>query len=203
MGLIPKFYPDCVVAIGVKAKKGYTWIASGFLYGKYMWNNPDGTKQYACYLVTNRHVLTDLDFAFMRCNPQTNLPAREWVLDLRDDQDTLTWFPHPNQDIDVAVSPVDMNLLKSQGMQVGIFKSDEHAATIDKMNQIGVTEGDFVHVLGFPMGLVGGEKNIVVVRNGSIARIRDCLAKVNPEFLIDSFVSVSYTHLTLPTICSV
>jgi hypothetical protein len=191
MGLIPKFFPDCVVAIGAKAGKGYTWVASGFLYGNYVSNNPDGTKQYGCYLVTNKHVfkeLEDLDFAFMRINPQTNLPAREWALDLRDDQEVPTWFPHPNPDIDVAVTPVDWNLLTSQGMQVNIFRSDEHVANIDKMNQIGVTEGDFVYVLGFPMGIVGGEKNVVIVRSGSVARIRDCLTKVNPRYLIDSFV---------------
>lgn len=124
----------------------------------------------------------------MRCNAQTNSPAKEWALDLRDDQDSPTWFPHPNSEIDVAVTPVDFNMLTHAGMRVNIFRSDEHAANIEKMNQVGTTEGDFVYVMGFPMGLVGGENNVVIVRSGSIARIRDCLARVNTEFLIDSFV---------------
>lgn len=57
-----------------------------------------------------------------------------------------------------------------------------------KANELGITEGDGVYVLGFPMGIVGKERNFVVVRQGSIARIRDVLASSSKEFLVDAFV---------------
>jgi hypothetical protein len=45
-----------------------------------------------------------------------------------------------------------------------------------------------VYVLGFPLGLVEeGKQNFVIVRSGTIARIRDALAEKRDSFLIDSF----------------
>jgi hypothetical protein len=37
------------------------------------------------------------------------------------------------------------------------------------------------------MGLIGGERNYVIARKGTIARIRDVLAGTTKEFLIDAF----------------
>jgi S1-C subfamily serine protease len=56
------------------------------------------------------------------------------------------------------------------------------------MNTLEITEGDFAYVLGFPMGITGGRRNTVIVRSGSIARIRDVLVKANHTFLIDAFI---------------
>src|SRR5207244_10980123 len=95
------------------------------------------------------------------------------------------WFAQPEPSVYIAVLPVGFGSLR-KSMQVSIFRSDEHVAPIDKMNQLGITEGDFAYVLGFPMGLTGRKRNGVIVRSGSIARIRDTLARNNPEFLIDS-----------------
>ena len=57
----------------------------------------------------------------------------------------------------------------------------------------GAVEGEDVHVLGFPIGvlsdqLFGPERSYLVARRGSIAWIRPALDKVNREFLIDSFI---------------
>ena len=38
------------------------------------------------------------------------------------------------------------------------------------------------------MGLVGGKRNAVIARSGTIARIRDMLTKESHEYLIDAFV---------------
>jgi len=48
-----------------------------------------------------------------------------------------------------------------------------------------VREGDGVFVLEFPMGLVGGDRHFVIVRQGTIARIRDTLAGGSKECLVD------------------
>jgi len=52
---------------------------------------------------------------------------------------------------------------------------------------LGITEGDFVYTLGFPMQLVGPERNYVIVRGGNIARIQDAIDHRSNEFLIDVF----------------
>jgi hypothetical protein len=38
------------------------------------------------------------------------------------------------------------------------------------------------------MGIVGGTRNVVIARDGTIARIRDTLDKQNNEYLIDSTI---------------
>ena len=48
--------------------------------------------------------------------------------------------------------------------------------------------GDGVFVLGFPMGLEGGERNYVIVRQGCIGRIGDLLDNPQVEsYLVDAF----------------
>ena len=48
-----------------------------------------------------------------------------------------------------------------------------------------ISEGDSGYALGFPMGLVGEERNYVIVRHATIARIRDYLVGTSKEILID------------------
>lgn len=189
MALIPSFFPDCVVAIGVEdSSSKRKWVASGFLYGHYISGNKDGTKKYRVYLVTNRHVFENLPTIYLRFNPKTNEPAREYTLSLLDKNNTPLWFSHPNTEIDVAIIQINFKVLREHAIQAAYFQSDKSVANIDKLNDLGITEGDFAYVFGFPMGLVGDERNAVIVRSGSIARIRDALAKTNQEYLIDAFV---------------
>lgn len=190
MALIPPFFANCVVAIGVDPLNNgkRMWVASGFLYGDYVRDNEDGTKQYRVYLATNRHVFENLPKVYLRFNPTSSEPAREYLLSLSDRNGAKLWFPHPKAEVDVAVIPINIKLLKEHAMQVSYFRSASDVANVDKLNELGVTEGDFVYTLGFPMGLVGGERNVVIVRSGSIARIRDVLVRANQEYLIDAFI---------------
>ena len=189
MALIPPFFIDCVVAIGTNDSAGERhWVASGFLYGFRLSERENTQRQYQVYLATNRHVLAGLGKAYLRFNPQANKHAREFDLELADDNGRPLWFTHPDAKVDVAVAPINFDLLEEQGMQVAYFQNDQHIATIDAMNKLGVTEGDFAYVLGFPMGLVGGERNSVIVRSGTLARIRDTLVGLDKTFLVDAFV---------------
>lgn len=189
MALIPPFFIDCVAAIGTgDSESERRWVASGFLYGCRLPDGVNKQRQYQVYLVTNRHVLTGMDKAQLRFNPIDNKNAREFMLDLINDSGKPLWFTHPDDRIDVAVAPINFDLLQDRGMQVAYFENDHHGATIELLNQVGVTEGDFAYVLGFPMGLVGGHRNSVIVRSGTLARIRDVLAGSNTAFLVDAFV---------------
>lgn len=189
MALIPPFFIDCVAAIGVDDAEGKRrWVASGFLYGLYVSDNEDGEKQYKVFLVSNRHVFEGVSRVYLRFNPQSDQSAREYPIDLTNTDDSPRWHAHPGPSIDVAVLPINFNVLKEHNMQAAFFTSDQLVANIDKMNELGITEGDFAYVLGFPMGLIGGQRNTVIVRSGSIARIRDTLIKANETFLVDAFI---------------
>jgi hypothetical protein len=188
MALIPPFFTDCVVAIGTDDAEGERrWIASGFLYGHPLFDDAKRVADYRVYLVTNRHVLAGLSRAYLRCNPQADKHAREFDLSLFE-ADKPLWFTHPDDEVDVAVMPINFDLLQESGMQVAYFQGDQHGATIDALNALGVTEGDFAYVLGFPMGLVGEHRNAVIVRSGTLARVRDLLARSSKIFLVDAFV---------------
>lgn len=189
MGLIPPFYFDCVVAMGsVDSENKLRWIASGFLYGHHT-PTTEEPNLFRIYLVTNRHVFESLQKVYVRFNPQKpDEPARHYTIDLLDKNDQPIWLAHPNKEIDVAVIPINYQKLKKEAMQAEYFRSNQHVADIQKLNDLGIIEGDFAYVLGFPMGLVGSTRNTVIARSGTIARIRDTLTKSNNEYLIDAFV---------------
>ncbi len=188
MALIPPFFLDCVVAIGVtNADNTKSWIGTGFLVGRFFKQGEDSSKNYHVFLVTNKHVFNQLPSAIVRFNPQTNEPAKDYNLTLVDNSGNKKWIGHPNEDIDVAVINIDPAILRKEKMIFSYFQSDQHISSFKKMTEMGITEGDFVYVLGFPMGIVS-ERQYVIARSGSIARIRDMLEKRSNEFLIDSFV---------------
>jgi trypsin-like peptidase len=137
---------------------------------------------YYSLLVTNRHVLEGLDTIQLRFNPQGSAPACEFRAGVKD------CVFHPNPEIDIGVVPIFQRVLTDANMQFSHFYSDRIAADRVKMQALGLSEGDGVFVLGFPMGIVGETRSFVIVRSGGIARLRDCLAGVTTEFLLDAFV---------------
>jgi hypothetical protein len=188
MALIPSSFPDCVVAIGIEEEEAQSrWIASGFLYG-HSAGQRDQAAGYHVYLVTNRHVVEGRELLTLRFNPEADVPAREYGLRLARESGRRTWFSCSDPAIDVAVVPVNFNMLKEERIQASYFENDRHAASIAKLREIGITEGDLAYVLGFPMGIVGRERNTVIVRSATVARIRDVLEGQSKEFLLDSFV---------------
>ena len=76
-------------------------------------------------------------------------------------------------------------MLQAEGIEFSWFRSDQHVQPRPAAIADGVAEGDGVYVLGFPVGLVGGDRNYVIVRQGAIARVRDWLAGGVKEFLVD------------------
>lgn len=125
---------------------------------------------------------------YLRFNPIANEAAREYALELKSKDGTALWVSHPDDSVDVAVIPIEFSLLMEHAMQVDCFRSNQNIANVDKLNDLGITEGDFVFVLGYPMGIVGDFRNTVIVRSGSIARIRDALTRDSKEYMIDAFV---------------
>jgi S1-C subfamily serine protease len=188
MALIPPHFLDCAVAIGTDDKDGKRcWVASGFFYGRRVTSDVS-TPQYKVFLVTNRHVVQGLSVAYIRQNPQGSEAAKEFPLPLRGPNGDPIWYAHPREEIDVAVTTVNPTALSALGINLAFFQNDDHTATVSKMEEIGLSEGDGIFVLGFPMGLVGERRNAVVARAGCLARIRELLGRSAQTFLIDASV---------------
>src|SRR5579859_764171 len=210
--LIPRFYLVCVVALGRKdlirtppLPPGTPlqpplygpWIpeASGFLYGKFLKKEDEQHSTYGVYLVTNRHVVEEHDQLakggplWVRFNQTTAGSAREYDIPMRDDQGKLQWHFHPNPSVDIAILKINPAFLKAQGARFDFFRSEDEYLSLAKAKELGLSEGDSVYVMGFPMGLVGQREDYVIVRQGSIARVRDVLDSSLPgTFLVDSFI---------------
>jgi S1-C subfamily serine protease len=191
MALIPPSFIDCVVALGKTKPDGPVhWGASGFFYGKFFEEGPEPDMSvYKVYLVTNRHVLAGSDQVSIRVNPQGAGQARDFIASLSDPStEEKLWYGHDDDQVDVAVLPINFQLLLDEGMEVSMFTSDATSLEVSAMKESQVSEGDFVYALGFPLGLVGEERNTVIVRSGTIARVRETFDNPRYRFLVDAVI---------------
>lgn len=188
MALIPPNFIDCVVAIGTVLEGQTKWVGTGFLFGKLFKKTPDSLNKYNVYIVTNKHVLKNLDQILVRFNPQTAQSAKDYPATLKDKGGNTVWTGHPDPEIDVAVLTVNIGHIRGEGMKCHFFESDKHTLTVDELIKDEITEGDFTFVLGFPMGIVAKDRQHVFVRGGVIARIRDLYEKRAKDFVVDAFV---------------
>jgi len=67
------------------------------------------------------------------------------------------WVGHAVEQIDVAAIYLNANFLKAEARRFTFIRSDIHTITKAQSISAGITEGDRVFVLGFPMGLVATE----------------------------------------------
>lgn len=194
MALIPPFFIDTVIAIGKQTGTGTSiqkqWIGTGFLYATFQCINPeDSTKSdYKINLVTNKHILLNQENIILRFNPQNGQAATDFPLALKKADGTDVWTGHQNPDVDVAVIRLNAKMIVDAGMKISYFKSESDILTKQNMIDEEVGEGDFIYVLGYPMGMMLSDRQNVIVRGGIIARIKDVFENRNSSFTIDSLV---------------
>ncbi|HMK28312.1 MAG TPA: serine protease [Terriglobales bacterium] len=201
--LIPPQFLDRVVVIGrgdvvqTKGSSELKWTpeASGFFYGEFVCKKTETANTYAIFLVTNRHVIEGHSEAtnnaplWVRMNLKSEGFSKQYPVPLKDTQGAPTWHMHPNPNVDIAIVAINVDFLKSEGARFDYFRSDLDALSRNHAKEIGLSEGDGVYVLGFPMGLISSEQYYVIVRQGVIARVRDYLDSPSvTSFLIDAFV---------------
>lgn len=188
MALIPPFYIDCVVAIGTIVQGQQHWIGTGFLFGDLIEKTEDDINRYTVYLVTNKHVLNNLDLILVRFNPQNDQSAKDYPVPLKDKDGYTLWTGHSDAEIDVAVLPVNINNARAEGMKCNFFQSDKHIYNIADLSNNEASEGDFIYIMGFPMGIVAADRQHVFVRSGVISRIKDLFEGRSKDFVVDAFV---------------
>ena len=188
MALLPRDFLDCIIPIGVETDR-QSWIATGFLVGRPTEEDP---KKFSVFLVTNKHVIQDvldcgLDSFVIGLNPKEGPPRiTAYPCSLYQDQEEQ-WTSHSQEDI--AVLHLKATMLQEHKQRFNFFRTNENLITIDQMTELGLSEGDFVYILGYPMPmqLIDPDRHSAIVRSGSIARIRDALDWGKTDFLVDGF----------------
>jgi hypothetical protein len=189
MALIPPNFFDCVVAIGKQNVDGTkNWIGTGFLFGLFVSQDEQNQKQYRVFLVTNKHVLNNQQNIILRFNPQDDQSAKDYPIALVDEKQKPIWTGHPNSNIDVAVFGINGTVLQNEKMKFSFFESDTSVFKKENLIEIETSEGDYIYVLGFPMGLVSLDRQHVILRNGAIARIRDLYENTSSDYIVDALV---------------
>ena len=187
MSLIPDFFLDTVVALGIPDQHGSVkFTATGFLYGHPVGKNEKGIQQYWVFMVTNRHVITNVTELWVRFNGPMGTSPKPYSLPTGNPPGTTHWTFHPDPDVDVAVLLIDAVRLKD--VKLLFIHGDHDVASHEELRTSEFSEGNEIFVLGYPLGLAGDEQNYVIVRHGIVARIRDWYDSDSKFFLIDSSV---------------
>ncbi len=188
MALLPPFFLDTVVAIGIGDDPSKRqWIGTGFLFGEIVDDNPEiKDKRYKLWLITNKHVLVGLKDIYIKVNATQGTNSKDYKVHLAFNNGRSRWVGHSNEDTDVAALSINPTFLDKEGRKYSFFRSDIDTFNKEKMIEAGISEGDRIFVLGFPLGLVDTEQQYVICRGGNIARIRDHLDNRTNVFLIDA-----------------
>lgn len=191
MSLIREYFFNTVVALGIPSKDGSVrYTATGFLYGHPSGKNEKGEQAYWVYLVTNRHVIEDATDIIVRFNALPGAKSQTYRISMNNSEQASHWVVHPDPDLDIAVLVIDAFVPKMEesGIKLSFICEGIHTTTLDEMRNSEFSEGNEVFVLGFPLGMAGVTQNYVILRQGTIARIRDWYRDDAKSFLIDSFI---------------
>lgn len=190
MALIPPAYLNSVISIGVEKKNEkdeliFKSLATGFLIGKPVGEkNGEGKQSYKLFVVTNRHVFYNdktkqyVKEVLFRFNTTDN-KSHHFKVSLLNTKDKPIWSMHENEKIDLAVLPINANVITEANIDFYFFRENDLLFAKDFSSK-NISTGDGLFVLGFPMSISGKAKNFVIVRRGIIAR-------VDEEVLEDGF----------------
>lgn len=192
MALLPPFFLDTVVAIGVGDDPDKRrWVGTGFIYGNLIKKKETAKgeqKRYQLWLITNKHVLVGLKTIYIKFNSAQEPNSLDYKVALIARNGRPRWIGHPDEPIDVAAIFLNAGVLQKDQRHFAYFHSDAHTIAKSQMKEVGITEGDRVFVLGFPMGLVSPERQYVICRGGHIARLRDFIEDKTRDYLVDCMV---------------
>lgn len=185
MAIIPNFFLNAVVALGVDSNDGSkAWIGTGFIVGR---KNTDDPSFSTHYIVTNKHVIKNQNYIYVRFNSIGDTLVKDYKIDLFDANGMPQFSAHPHDKTDVIAFQIRPQTLINDKSIWGSFDLADHSLTLDQMRATGVEEGALVYALGFPMNLVDPIK-VPICRLGCISRVTDAflLKEGTPIFLVDA-----------------
>ena len=179
MALIPKYYMEAVVSIGLRNETIINWIATGFFVIK-----PLGNDKYLPFLVTNKHVIQGNDSVVIRLKEKTTGSLKIFDLPLISEGKAI-YSVHEDKNVDIAVVLLNGEFITQNDLQFSAFNIENHSLESSELIKQGGDEGSYVYMLGFPMGLVNIDSNTPICRGGCIARIDEKEIKSTKQFLLD------------------
>ena len=179
MAIIPDFFFDAVVSIGIKCELCTSWIGTGFLVGR----KEESNQNYTIFLVTNYHVIEKREEILVRFNKSDEYGIKDYNICLVKNNQQL-FSKHPKADIiAIQISPKALQTDKSK---FNWFALDKHALGIKDMQSTGIVEGTIVYSLGFPINMVGTNSKKPICRIGCISRISNLFKEKDiNEYLVD------------------
>ena len=179
MALIPHFYMEAVVSIGIKIEDSINWIETGFFVIK-----PISDNEGQPFMITNRHVLQGKKNVVIRLKEKDSGNLR--IVDMPlEDNGKLLYSTHDDEKADIAAVLINGQFLTENNLQFSAFNTKEHLLESSELMKQGVDEGSYVYMLGYPMGLVNVDSNTPICRGGCIARIDEREINSTKQFLLD------------------
>lgn len=142
------------------------------------------------YFITNRHVIIQEESSYfpdgvqlkLHINPQDIRQNKVLKLPLYDHANKPLWLEHPvgAKEIDVVALPMDSELVKSRFFVRALSITDQIPENIE------ISIGEDVLVLGYPLGFHDTLHNLPIIRNATIASVYPVPFEGNPIILIDS-----------------
>lgn len=185
MAVIPAEFMNAIVAIGIAGQNGgMHWIGSGFIVGRKETGRSD---MLTYYIITNKHVVHNHMQIYIRFNSLGESFVKDYPVQLLDNFGHKMFSEHPNPSTDIIALQIAPRTLINDKSIWGAFELDTHALTLDQMQHTGMSEGNLVYALGFPMNKVDIIKT-PICRLGCISRVMDAFVKKNqfPKFLVDA-----------------
>ena len=198
MGLDPRFL-EAVVSIGVQAtpqemektKEPMSKSATGFLYAyPELGKTGRDAADFRLWLVTCKHVIRGIreenaNEIMVRLNKSRKKEMQTFRIYFQQDRGP-NWFEHPKADIAViSVSPEE---LEKRGVQWATFAAGRDTLRREKVIEAGLSEGDEVLVLGFPVGWRLAKQDYPIVRHGLLAQVQGWFNEEHDTFLIDGSI---------------
>lgn len=179
MALVPKIYMDSIVSIGYKTNNTIKWIGTGFIVGK-----AKDDKNAWIYLVTNKHVVEGQDCVWIKVHNYDKNKDIEIEIPLVENGNVI-YSIHPNPDIDIMAVFLNGNYFVRNRLFTGYIDIDKNAMSSEELRNHGVSEGNLVYMLGYPMGLVNVNSKSPICRMGCIARMTEEQIDESNNILVD------------------
>lgn len=168
MAIIPEFYKNAVVSIGVKQNdSSVRWIGTGFFLVKPV----DDKGNVIPFLVTNKHVLQNQRSIIIRMREQGTEKLEKIDTPLLNDDGSAKFLLHTDLNIDIAVLPLNASFITNNRLDFPAFNIDTHSMSSNELRENGVAEGSIIYMLGYTMGLVNKQSSVPICRMGCIARM--------------------------------
>ena len=184
MAIIPQFYKNAVVSIGVKNQNSdIAWIGTGFFVTRAIDEN-----NVRPFLVTNRHVFLGKSTIVIRMKEKDTENLKEFDVSIvRSDgsYEIPIYVLHTQDDIDIAVLPLDASFIVENHLECPTFDIDSNAMTSSELRENGFDEGSLIFMLGYTMGLVNQSSSLPICRLGCIARISKEQIQEKHNILVD------------------